>query len=63
MLFLFPHTDNGKLEARLRGIVTSRDVDFMGEECLDRPLNDVSARSGVSQTEGDLSLSSLPPSS
>lgn len=39
---VFPHTDNGKLEARLRGIVTSRDVDFMGEECLDRPLSDVS---------------------
>jgi len=34
--------DNGKLEAPLRGIVTSRDVDFLGEESLDKPLNDVS---------------------
>ncbi len=36
-----PITDNGKLEAPLRGIVTSRDVDFMGLESLNRPLSDV----------------------
>ena len=39
---VFVCADNGKLEARLRGIVTSRDVDFMGVESLDRPLSDVS---------------------
>lgn len=41
VLMVIPITDNGKLEAPLRGIVTSRDVDFMGEESLDRPLSDL----------------------
>lgn len=31
----------------LKGIVTSRDVDFLGDESLCRPLKDVSANSDI----------------
>ena len=41
-LLLF-HTDTGKLGGILRGIVTSRDVDFLERDSLDRPLSDVSS--------------------
>ena len=33
--------ESGKLGTRLKGIVTSRDVDFLDMDSLDRPLNDV----------------------
>ena len=33
----------GKLGGILRGIVTSRDVDFLERDSLDRPLSDVSS--------------------
>ena len=36
-------TDTGKLGGILRGIVTSRDVDFLERDSLDRPLSDVSS--------------------
>lgn len=36
-----PITDSGKLGDRLQGMVTSRDVDFLGEDALDRPLSDL----------------------
>lgn len=36
-----PITDTGKLGGGLKGIVTSRDVDFLGNESLDRPLSDL----------------------
>ena len=34
--------DTGKLGGKLKGIITSRDVDFLGAECDRRPLGDVS---------------------
>ena len=34
---------HGKLGGILRGIVTSRDVDFLERDLLDRPLSDVSS--------------------
>jgi len=34
--------DTGKLGGILKGIVTSRDVDFLERDSFDRPLSDVS---------------------
>ncbi|XP_064398391.1 inosine-5'-monophosphate dehydrogenase 1-like isoform X1 [Halichondria panicea] len=36
-----PITETGRLGAALKGIVTSRDVDFLGDESLSRPLHDL----------------------
>lgn len=36
-----PITDTGKLGGILQGIVTSRDVDFLGDESLTRPLSEL----------------------
>ena len=38
--------DTGKLGGILQGIVTSRDVDFLGDESLTRPLSEVRGRRG-----------------
>ena len=35
------HTDTGKMGGVLKGIVTSRDVDFLEDDSLSRPLSDV----------------------
>jgi IMP dehydrogenase len=37
-----PITDSGKLGTKLKGIVTSRDVDFLDDDSMDRLLSDVS---------------------
>ena len=37
-----PITESGKLGTKLKGIVTSRDVDFLDDDSMDRPLSDVS---------------------
>ena len=37
-----PITESGKLGTKLKGIVTSRDVDFLDNDSMDRPLSDVS---------------------
>ena len=42
--------DTGKLGGILQGIVTSRDVDFLGDEALSRPLSEV--RGGEKVGEG-----------
>ena len=34
-------SDTGKLGGKLKGIITSRDVDFLGEEHNQRPLGEV----------------------
>jgi len=37
----FPSPDTGKLGGILKGIVTSRDVDFLERDSFDRPLSDL----------------------
>ena len=36
-----PITESGKLGTKLKGIVTSRDVDFLDDDSMDRRLSDV----------------------
>ena len=42
LLYYVDNTDTGKLGGKLVGIITSRDVDFLGRDSISRSLGDVS---------------------
>ena len=46
LCYMYFLPDTGKLGGILQGIVTSRDVDFLGDEALSRPLSEVRGGGG-----------------